>query len=167
MRWTRVALPGLAGLLGVVLAAELLAGPEMAGPQRLGHVPAARSGAAAHEPVVAHWAETALARPLFSADRRPPQDDKATTGLARLTAIVIAGGSRRAIFAADGQKPRIVPEGGEIGGYKLLHITGDSVQLGGTDGTLTLHPKFNVVVPQHPPTPPAPPPSAADYDNES
>jgi hypothetical protein len=167
MRWTQFTGPVLAGLLGVILAAELLAGPEMAGPQRLARFPVARSGAPAYEPVVAHWAETALARPLFSADRRPEQDDKGTTGLARLTAIVIAGGTRRAIFAADGQKPLIVPEGGEIGGYRLLHITGDSVQLGGTAGTLTLHPKFNVVVPPRPPVAPVPPPSAADYDNES
>lgn len=164
---TRFLLPGLAALLGLVLTAELLAGPETGGPARLGGFPAARGGAAVHEPVVARWAATALARPLFSADRRPQQDDTASTGLARLTAIVIGGGTRRAIFAAEGQKPRIVPEGGEIGGYKLLHITGDSVQLGGAAGTLTLQPKFNVVLPPHPPAHVAPPPSAADYDNES
>lgn len=167
MRWTRFALPGLAGVLGLVLGAELLTGPEGARPQSLWRLPAARSGTAAQEPRVARWAATALARPLFSADRRPEQDDKATAGLARLTAIVIGNGSRCAIFAAVGQKPKIVPEGGEIGGYKLLHITGDSVQLGGTAGTLTLHPKFNVVVPARAPAPPAPPPSAVDYDNES
>lgn len=167
MRWYTLALPGLAGLLALILAAELLAGPDMAGPQRLRSLPPARNGAAAHEPMVARWAETALARPLFRPDRRPPPDNRATTSLARLTAIVIAGGVRRAIFAADGQKPRIVPEGGEIGGYRLLHITGDSVQLGGTAGTLTLHPNFNVVEPPHPPASPVPPPSAADYDNES
>jgi len=167
MRWTRYALPGLAGVLGLVLAAELLTGPETTEPQSLGGLPAARRAAAAQEPMVERWATTALARPLFSADRRPQRDDKATTGLARLTAIVIADGARRAIFAADGQKPRIVPEGGEIGGYKLLHITGDSVQLGGTAGTLTLHPIFHVVAPPRPPARPAPPPSAVDYDNES
>jgi hypothetical protein len=161
----RYALPGLAGLLAVVLLAELLAGPEDRGPERPGHLPSTRGGTATHEPLVERWAATALARPLFAADRRPEQDGQASTSLARLSAIIIAGGSRRAIFVTDGQKPRVVPEGGEIGGYKLLHITSDSVELGGPAGMLSLHPQFHVVVPPPPPSRPVPPPSAVDYDN--
>ncbi len=137
-------------------------------PLRLGRLPLARSAPAAHEPAVERWAATALARPLFSAGRRPQQDGTAAAGLARLTAIIVAGGERRAIFAADGQKPTVVPEGAAVGGYKLLHITSDSVELGGASGTLTLHPQFPVAASPAPPPPrPASPPFAVYYDTEN
>ncbi len=168
--WMRFALPGLTLGLALVLAAELTAGPGGDEPRLRPGLPAAKAAASVTQRLVDGWADTVLSRPLFNADRRPERTDTGhTSGLARLAGIIIAGGSRSAIFAAKGQKPTILSEGDEIGGYRLIHISYDSVELGGSAGMLTLHPQSQLSPPPaaSPPARPVPPrTSLFSYDNE-
>ncbi len=144
----RLVLPGLPIALGLVLAAELMAAPGGGGPLPPPALPMAKAATSVSARLADHWAETVLARPLFSADRRPETLGRDhATGLARLAGIIISGDSRSAIFAADGHKPEILSEGGEIGGYRLLHISSDSVELAGAAGMLTLHPNVPAAAP--------------------
>jgi hypothetical protein len=166
-------LPGLAIVLGLILTAELTAAPDRgAGPLSPPSSPMGEPAGTVSDAVVDHWADTVLSRPLFSADRRPERMvGDHTAGLARLAGIIISGGSRSAIFAAKGQKPEIMTEGGEIGGYRLLHISFDSVELAGAAGTLTVHLRFPLTAPSAAPAKTAralPPPqkSLFSYDNE-
>ena len=112
----------------------------------------------------------ALARPLFSSTRRPPQD--APSGAAdsdltdaRLTGIVTTPRHRMAIFAVSGDKPLKVAEGDAVSGWRVESITPREVSLSGPSGTKTLQPKIdpNLAPPPAPigqaggrvPTPPA------------
>ncbi|GAB0120256.1 hypothetical protein [Acidisoma sp. 7E03] len=163
-------LPGLALALGLALVAEWLEPPGASAPLGFGHLPQGGEDAAARMPPAQRWADIARERPLFNPDRRPQQSGAPTPGLARLTAIIIAGGARSAIFAGGGagEKPRILPEGGVLGGYAILHISSDAVELAGASGRVTLHPQFpTAVTPAAAPAAPPPTPSAADYDNEN
>jgi hypothetical protein len=154
--------------LGLVLAAELLARPSGGGPLPLRLEPIGTAATNVSERQADRWADTVLARPLFSADRRP--ENMATghrTAFTRLAGIIISGGSRSAIFATDGQKPAVVSEGGEIAGYRLQHISYDSVELVGSTGTLTLHPNFaGAAAPGFASRDPASPQPAGGYNNE-
>jgi general secretion pathway protein N len=102
---------------------------------------------------------TILARPLFSATRRPPpqggNDTTADSGLTdtRLAGIVIAPGRRIAIFAPTGAKALVVGEGETVSGWRVESITPREVSLSGPGGTKTLQPKFDPNL--------APPPIAA------
>jgi hypothetical protein len=166
----RLAPPGLTIAMALVLVAELTAGTDGAAPRSPSVVPAPKTRASVTERLVDGWANTVLSRPLFSADRRPESVDTGHThALARLSGIIISGDSRSAIFAAKGQKPTIVSEGGEVGGYRLLHISYDSVELDGLSGTLTLHPQFPLPTSAAAPAPVRPVPSRTSlfsYDNE-
>lgn len=86
-----------------------------------------------------------LARPLFRADRRPVA--LAATApvrrLPRLSAIIIARGDRRAIFAGRSGKAIVIGTGGRVGGYRLDAIAADRVSLIGPDGRITLRPQFS------------------------
>ena len=102
---------------------------------------------------------TALARPLFSSTRRPPQD--APSGAAdsdlsdaRLTGIVTTPGRRIAIFAVNGDKPLKVAEGDAVSGWRIESITPREVSLSGPTGGKTLQPKLD---PTLAPTPGQPP----------
>ncbi len=102
-----------------------------------------------------------LARPLFSATRRPPvhnDSPAADTSLSdtRLAGIVTAPGRRFAIFAPNGAKPLLVNEGDTVSGWRVDAITPREVSLSGPDGTKTLKPKNDPNL-----VPPAPPPVAA------
>jgi hypothetical protein len=105
---------------------------------------------------------TALARPLFSSTRRPPQSAPAggagDNDLAdrRLTGIVTTPGHRLAIFAVTGDKPLTVAEGDEVSGWRVESITPREVSLTGPSGTKVLLPKLD---PNFAP-PPAPMPIA-------
>jgi len=105
---------------------------------------------------------TALARPLFSSTRRPPQSVSAggagESDLAdrRLTGIVTAPGHRLAIFAVNGDKPLMVAEGDEVSGWHVESITPREVSLAGPSGTKILLPKLDPNLA----APPAPPPVA-------
>jgi hypothetical protein len=92
---------------------------------------------------------TALARPLFSSTRRPPQE--ASSGAAgdndlsdsRLTGIVTMRGHHLAIFAVSGDKPLRVAEGDSVSGWRVESITPREVSLSGPSGTKTLQPKLD------------------------
>jgi hypothetical protein len=106
------------------------------------------------------WAATALARPLFSPDRRPASGTVATAsgttrGLPRLTGTLVGPFGRSAIFAAD-PKPVIVSEGDRINGYTIQSIEPNEVQMIGPEGIQVLHPSFQSAPAR--PTPPNPPP---------
>jgi len=91
----------------------------------------------------------ALARPLFSSTRRPPQsaaDDSATgSDLAdmRLTGIVTEPERHIAIFAVNGAKPLRLTEGETVSGWQVESITPHEVSLNGPGGTKTLEPKLD------------------------
>jgi hypothetical protein len=110
---------------------------------------------------------TALARPLFSSTRRPPQtaaNDAATADLGdtRLTGIVTAPGRRVAIFAVNGAKPLTLTEGEAVSGWHIDNITPREVALSGPGGTKTLEPKTDPsLAPPAPPNPQAAVPNAA------
>ena len=145
MRRMQHALPVLAGGLLLLLAAEWAwPGPATPDLRAAPAIPAAVADAAA-DAAIGQWGDTALARPLFSPDRRPAAQVGADTDgtLPRLSAIIITGGGKSAVFAADGQKPQVVAEGGEIDGYRLQSIGPDSVEMLGPDGTITLRPQFS------------------------
>ena len=108
----------------------------------------------------------ALARPLFSSTRRPPQaaaDSATDSDLAdmRLTGIVTEPEHHLAIFAVNGAKPLRVTEGEAVSGWRIESITPHEVSLSGPGGTKTLEPKLDPnLVQQPPPQPPAANPAA-------
>lgn len=108
---------------------------------------------------------TALARPLFSSTRRPPQSAAAggagdsDLGDRRLTGIVTTPGHRLAIFAVTGDKPLTVAEGDEMSGWHIESITPREVSLTGPSGTKVLLPKVDPNL--APPPAPAPIPNLA------
>ena len=110
----------------------------------------------------------ALARPLFSSTRRPPQaaaNDSATdSDLAdtRLTGIVTEPEHHLAIFTVNGAaKPLRLTEGEALSGWRIESITPNEVSLSGPGGTKTLQPKLDPnLVQQPPPQPPAANPGA-------
>jgi hypothetical protein len=140
----RAILPGLAGGLALLLAAEWLLPGAAPPPRIMPAIPAPGAGAQA-DAAVSQWANTILARPLFSQNRRPPAvaDANAVVVLPRLTAIIITPGTSRAVFLAPGGKALALGPGGEVAGYQLKSITAGSVILLGPDGgTTTLRPQF-------------------------
>ncbi|HYP62714.1 MAG TPA: hypothetical protein VEQ16_02435 [Acidocella sp.] len=135
-------LPGLAGLLVLILAVEWI-GP---GTGDAGSVPPPALPSATAQTAnvtVSQWGSDIIARPLFSPSRRSDAsagDDDG--GLPRLSAIIVTGHAGTAIFAADGQKPQSIGVGGEIDGDKLLRVDPDEVELLGPSGPLILRPQF-------------------------
>jgi hypothetical protein len=98
-----------------------------------------------NEPAIKQLVATILARPLFSATRRPPeseqgaQPDTALKDL-RLTGIMVMPDQRVAIFAKAGEKPLVLSEGEMIGDWHIDNIAPQSVSLSGPTGTTTLEP---------------------------
>jgi hypothetical protein len=147
-------------LFGAILVMELAP----AGAEDAVVAQAARSNAASpttrpQNPRPEELVATALARPLFSSTRRPPQD--APSGAAdsdlsdaRLTGIVTTPGRRIAIFAVNGDKPLKVAEGDAVSGWRIESITPREVSLSGPTGGKTLQPKLD---PTLAPTPGQPP----------
>lgn len=89
---------------------------------------------------------TALARPLFSATRRPPET-AASDGAGgpelsdkRLSGIVIEPDRRLAIFAVTGAKPLTLSEGESVSGWRIESITPTEISLVSPSGTRTLQP---------------------------
>jgi general secretion pathway protein N len=140
----RLALPLLACTLLLLLAAEwLLPGPAALAWQPHPTIPVAVADTSTDANITA-WTSTILARPLLSPSRRPaPQPGTAVSEtLPRLSAIIVIGGTRHAIFAASGQKPQLVAQGGEIGVYRIETVAPDKVDLLGPNGPVTLKPQF-------------------------
>ena len=95
------------------------------------------------------WVATALARPLFSPDRRPPRQAVAAVAapalvdLPRLSGILVTPSGRSAIFApSGGGKPVVVTQGTTLGTYVVRSIEPEQVTLMGPNGRLVLHPAF-------------------------
>ncbi len=157
-------------LFGAVILGEL-------GPDR-GKAPAievpARPEAAAepHEPGarVDELLTETLARPLFSATRRPPPTggdaapDDSDLSDTRLTGIMTEPGRRIAIFIPAGAKPLTVSEGDTVSGWRVESITPREVSLTGPSGSKTLQPKLDpnlVPAPSQAPATPTPEAAAA------
>jgi hypothetical protein len=142
-----VALVGV-GLAGVIFW-ELAGAPN--GSDMMPPRPRATAAAAAvqvpgndHLPA---WVATALARPLFSPDRRPEAGATpvagAGAGLPRLTAILVGPFGRSAIFAGQSREPIVVAEGGRIAAYQVTAIEATQVHLIGPHGTQVMQPSFD------------------------
>jgi len=114
------------------------------------------------------WAETVLARPLFSPNRRPPATTPGAApgpvALPRLAGVMVGPFGKLAIFAgtADG-KPTVASEGSSLGNYVVEAIEVGQVTVQGPGGRRLLHPAFDSSAP--PPAtagqPPGPPRAAA------
>ncbi len=139
----------------------LLAGEWIGGEVRLAHIAApvpiaapqearalAAGETAASPEAIDSWVQTALARPLMSASRRPAvvaggSDVSLSNGLPRLAGTLFKSDGATAIFARDDAGHAvIVREGGTLGPYKITGIEPDKVTLLGPNGVQILHPKF-------------------------
>lgn len=90
---------------------------------------------------VAAWTRLVLARPVFSATRRPNAVSVAGPRQPRLAGIVLGPSGRRAIFAGDGGHRGIVAAvGQQAGDWRVQAIEADSVRVIGPAGVRTLHP---------------------------
>ena len=119
----------------------------------------------AAEPLTA-WAETVLARPVFSVDRRPPAKPAASAAagpqnLPRLAGIVVSSTGRSAIFAGEGDHSTVVAEGAQVGSYRVVTIHADAVDVTGPGGARTVKPAYSNDPPPAAPPPPMAPLSAA------
>jgi len=152
-------------IFGALVLLELRpAAPDTATPNEVSRHPDTPS--AAHREPSTRLDEllaVALARPLFSNTRRPPQataTDNTNSDLAdmRLTGIVTEPDHHLAIFAVNGAKPLRVTEGEAVSGWRIESITPREVSLSGPGGTKTLEPKLDPnLVQQAPPAPAANP----------
>jgi hypothetical protein len=129
--------------LGTGLAAWRPTMPGLPGPRP---VPIRRTSLERPRPPprqAAHAAAIVLARPLWSASRRPGQAEPAAATprhgqpAPRLTGTLIAGGRRVAIFAAQGQASAAREQGGAIGGFAVARVDPGTVTLIGPAGRLT------------------------------
>jgi len=138
------------GLLATVLAAAVVVELNGASPpagSQTGGVPTRqkakvepRAAAQDHSDGTDKWLATALARPLFSPDRRPTDAEPnagtgSKLGLPRLTGVVIGPFGQRAIFAAtDGGRPTVLRVGKTLGEYTLDKIEPGGVTVSGPEG---------------------------------
>jgi hypothetical protein len=146
---------GRAGFLGLALLGSLLlalivlelggSGPDedQTGIVPIRHAPKPPAHVALREPEdhTDSWVATALARPLFSRDRKPtPVVAKSGGGptlvtLPRLTGVIVGPFGRTAIFAGtDGGKPVVVAEGSTVGPYTVQTIRPEGVKVTGPGG---------------------------------
>jgi hypothetical protein len=137
----------LATVLGAAIVLELNNAPPPAGNETAG-VPTRpkakvkpRAAAQDHSDRTDNWLATALARPLFSRDRRPTNDEPnagagtALGALPRLTGVVIGPFGQSAIFAAtDGGRPTVVTAGQTLGQYTVEKIEAGGVTVSGPEG---------------------------------
>lgn len=94
--------------------------------------------------------EAILARPLFSADRRPKQAapaqaaaPAAPAALPRMSGIMVNGASRAAIFAGANGKPAVIAEGGRIGPFTVQSIEPQQVTITGPGGKRVVRTSFD------------------------
>jgi hypothetical protein len=145
-RITALCLVGSVVLSGFLLL-ELRSG--VAEPTTLSEPSAKSAGpppAPMNELAIKQLVATTLARPLFSATRRPPEREQGSspdTPLKdlRLTGILILPDQRIAIFARTEDKPLVLSEGEMISDWHIDNITAQSVSLSGPTGTITLEPR--------------------------
>lgn len=93
-----------------------------------------------------------LARPVFSADRRPAAAGaKIVAGLSRLTGIVVMGSHRVAIFAgAPGERSVVAEAGARVNAYEVTEITDSGVTVVGPTGRMVMTPVFDATQQQAP-----------------
>lgn len=129
-----------AGLvLTAILAAELL--PAGAAPEGdAAPPPMLPTAAIVQAPPVGAWADTALERPLFAPDRRPPQSSPAVqAALPRLAGTIRDGRTVRAIFQPEGAgRPAVVARDGAVAGWIVVDIVDGMVTLARGSSTATL-----------------------------
>jgi hypothetical protein len=142
-----LALGLLAALLVGVIVIELVSGPsadaDSGAAVAVAPVPQPKPRAAAADTTdhTDAWLATALARPLFSRDRRPTPVDVKTggptlTALPRLTGVIVGPFGSTAIFAGpDGGKALVVSEGKMVGPYTIEAIEPGSITVTGPTGT--------------------------------
>ena len=141
----------MAAILTVALAAEWM--PVGDAPPVLVPPPSLHARGAAGEPDsvakdTESWARTIDARPLFNMNRRPAKtvDGKtvvASTGLPRLSGIMISSAGRRAIFSPEGGKAQTLAEGASLDDYTIRKISADRVVLSGAKGEMVLKPAYD------------------------
>jgi hypothetical protein len=145
-RLTAVCLVGSAFLAGILLP-EFRSG--VAEPTALSEPSAKSAGPTTtlmNEPAIKQLVATTLARPLFSATRRPPESEQGAhpdtlLNDLRLTGILVTPDQQVAIFAKAGEKPLVRSEGEMISDRKIDNIAAQSVSLSGPSGTTTLEPR--------------------------
>ena len=109
---------------------------------------APQAAASVPEPVAA-WVATAVGRPLFAVDRRPPAVAAAASvaagpqNLPRLAGIVVSPRGRSAIFAGAGDKSTVVAEGAAVGPWRVVAIHADAVDVAGPQGARTVKPAYS------------------------
>ena len=117
------------------------------------------SGAAARRPLPAQsggeadlaaldgTVQSILASPLFDPTRHAGATGSAAqdkSSLPRLSGTMITAAGRLAIFAVnEADKPVVVPEGGQIGAFRVESIALGHVVLAGPDGRHTLQTAFS------------------------
>lgn len=90
-----------------------------------------------------------LARPVFSPSRRPKEDGPGpapaaapVTSLPRMSAILINGRTRSAIFDSNG-KPTVLGEGGKLGPFTIQSIEPQQVTVIGPEGKRVVRTAFS------------------------
>ena len=90
---------------------------------------------------VGEWTRTALARPLFSASRRPAAVAVSGPQEPRLAGIVLSPSGNTAIFAGDNDaRGTVAGVGQQAGSWHVLAIAADGVRVVGPNGLRTLRP---------------------------
>ena len=150
----------LATMLAAVIVLELDASDapaDQSGIVPIRHAPLAKARTEAEDPVdhTDAWAETSLARPLFSRDRRPTPvvakvgGEPVMASIPRLTGVLVTPLGSSAIFASpNGGKPVIAAPGTALGPYVVQTIEPGQVTVAGPDGTLHLHPSYDATARQ-------------------
>ena len=167
----RIAIGLLVGsvALGGLLWVELNSRPEEPSEPPKPARTALPATAAPQTPKVDQLVEVALAQPLFSTTRRPPDagmgshtPDPELPNM-RLTGIVIEPDRRLAIFAIPGAKPLALAEGELINEWRVESVAPNQVSLIGATGLTILEPKFDPTLVRPKPVMPANtiPPKAA------
>lgn len=151
--------------LGVFVVAELARPPALADLARTaaGRPLPASPAAALRDDGQRRSEEVAmiLARPVFSPTRRPKTDAAAPaeaaapiTSLPRMTAILVNGKLRSAIFDGAG-KPTVLGEGGHLGPFTIQSIEPQQVTIVGPDGKRVVRTSFSNAPPPAPAFPTA------------
>jgi hypothetical protein len=146
---------GLGVALACVLAWELSSSrpePEAGDQPRptvAGVRPVAKSEVAAPEADLAAAARIALARPLFSRDRRPGEDQRQTAQTApsndvlpRLSGVIVGPHGHRALFTDATGRSLDATEGDAIGRYVIHGIQPGIVVLLGPEGERVLYTSY-------------------------
>ena len=137
-------------LMGLI-AAELATGASTeraapdAAPQPLLPDPSPPQEHPEHRDQSAERVVAALARPLFTPDRRPAGPDAAPAAapntLPRLAGTLVSPGRKRALFEIN-SKPAVMGEGDRIDAWTVEAISHGTVILAGPDGPRVLHVSF-------------------------